>query len=99
MNTTGFLRGYMAKNMSAQKFINVVIDGIAKEFEDEVAIDIISKEEYEIVFKKYRFIISNKVIDELKSKSPYAVDKFLLMEFKKQGFDFDEERSQYKILF
>ena len=86
MNTTGFLRGYMAKNMSAQKIINVIIDGISKEFEDEVKIAI-ALQGYEIVFKKYRVVISNKVINELKSKSPYAVDKFLLMEFRKQGFD------------
>ena len=32
-------------------------------------------------------------IDEI--KSPYAVDRYILEEFEKQGFNFDRNRSQY----
>jgi hypothetical protein len=28
MNSTGFSRGYMAKNMKAESFINVVAEGV-----------------------------------------------------------------------
>lgn len=95
MNTTGFIRGYMAKNMSAESFIMVVVEALAREFEEEVNTISIKQNKYEILFKDYRVSINIDLIDELKSKSPYAVDKFLLQEFRKQGFSFDEDRSQY----
>lgn len=95
MNTTGFLRGYMAKNMTAERFINVVIEALSKEFQMKVEINNISKGVYEINFSDYRVNLNHNFINELKSKSPYEVDKFLLLELRKQGFDFDERRSQY----
>lgn len=95
MNTTGFLRGYMAKNMSVEKFIKVATEAIAKEFGEEANVNNIAQDRYEILFKVYRAVINNNKIAELKSKSPYAVDKFLLTKFRNQGFVFDEKRSQY----
>jgi hypothetical protein len=95
MNSTGFLRGYMAKNMSSESFINVVVKTISSEFNEDVQILNTSQDEYEIMLKNYKFIINSAVIDELRLKSPYALDRFLLNEFKAQGFDFHEERSQY----
>lgn len=50
MNTTGFLRGYMAENMTVERFINVVIETLSKEFQMEVRINNISKGVYEIKF-------------------------------------------------
>lgn len=91
MNTTGFLRGYMAKNMSAESFIKVVAEALAREFEEEVNTVSIIENEYEIWFAS----INTELINELKTKSPYAVDKYLLQEFSRQGFRFDESRSQY----
>ena len=95
MNTTGFIRGYIAKNMTAESFINVIIEALSKEFQVEVKINNISKGVYEIKFNNYRVNLNDNLINELKSKSPYAVDKFLLSELREQGFDFDERRSQY----
>ncbi|MCM0647352.1 hypothetical protein NBE98_03050 [Clostridium swellfunianum] len=95
MNSTGYIRGYMSKNMSAERFIQVVAEALSKEFEEEVKVNTKLKDEYEILFKDYKASINTELINELKSKSPYAVDKFLLQEFKKQGFTFDENRSQY----
>jgi hypothetical protein len=95
MNTTGFIRGYMAKNMSEESFIIVVAEALSREFEEEVNTIFISQNEYLILFKEYRGSINTNLIEELKSKSPYGVDKFLLQEFRKQCFSFDEDRSQY----
>jgi hypothetical protein len=95
MNSTGFIRGYMAKNMSAESFIIVVAEALSREFEEEVNTIFISQNEYLILFKEYRVSINTNLIEELKSKSPYGVDKYLLQEFRKQGFSFDEGRSQY----
>jgi hypothetical protein len=95
MNSTGFLRGYMAKNMSSESFINIVVKAISIEFNEHVQILNTSQDEYEIMLKNYKLTINSAVIDELRTKSPYALDRFLLSEFKAQGFDFHEERSQY----
>ena len=35
MNTSGYIRGYMAKNMSAVEFMNVVFNALRREFEEE----------------------------------------------------------------
>ena len=43
--------------------------------------------------KNYKIIMSNELIEEI--QSPYSVDRYVLEEFRKQGFDFDENRSQY----
>lgn len=95
MNITGFLRGYMAKASDADKFIKIVANAIGREFEDEVQIIDNSKNDYKIIFKGYEICINANQIEQLKSKSPYAVDRFLLTEFRKHGFKFDEYRSQY----
>jgi hypothetical protein len=95
MNTTGFIRGYMAKNMGSESFITVVAEALAREFEEEANTICIIKNEYEILFKDYRVSINTDLLNKLKAKSPYAVDKFLLQEFIKQGFSFYEDRSQY----
>jgi hypothetical protein len=95
MNSTGFIRGYMAKNMSAEEFIKVSAKALEREFEEEVIAITAEDNEYNISFKDYRVSINTDLINELKSKSPYGVDKYLLQEFRKQGFSFDEDRSQY----
>jgi hypothetical protein len=95
MNSTGFIRGYMAKNMSSESFVDIVVKAIATEFNENVHILKTSQDAYEIVLRNYKLTINNTEIDELRSKSPYALDRFLLNELKEQGFDFDEERSQY----
>lgn len=35
MNTSGYIRGYMAKNMNAVEFMNVVFNALRREFEEE----------------------------------------------------------------
>ena len=44
MNTTGFTRGYMAKNMSAENFIKVVVTALSREFEEEVKLERVNNE-------------------------------------------------------
>ena len=96
MNTTGFLRAYMAKGPDIDKFLRHVCDCISKEFEDEVKINNISEDEYEIIFKGYGVCLNKSQIEQLKKPgTPYALDSFLLNEFRKLGFEFDEYRSQY----
>lgn len=47
MNTTGFIRGYMSKNMAGEDFIEVVVSALNREFkeiENGVRLDKINNE-------------------------------------------------------
>lgn len=95
MNTSGYIRGYMAKNMKAEEFIVVVVSALNKEFEEiknGVKLGKIN-DEFIVSMDEYGVTLSKEQIDML--KSPYRVDKYILEEFKKQGFNFDRNRSQY----
>ncbi|MGN9166191.1 hypothetical protein ACTNDY_13075 [Tissierellaceae bacterium HCP3S3_D8] len=95
MNTTGFIRGYMVKNMKAEDFIKIVVSDLNKEFEEVkegVKLEN-TNDEFIITMEKYRITVSKELIDKL--KSPYGIDKYILEEFEKQGFTFDKNRSQY----
>lgn len=95
MNTSGFIRGYMAKNMKSESFLKFAAETISKEFGGSIIVNNTCQDAYEILFKGCRAVITNEKIDELRSKSPYEVDKYLLTSFRSQGFKFDERRSQY----
>lgn len=93
MNTSGFLRGYMAKNMNAEDFIKVVVTALSREFEEKVKLENINDDGFLITMKDYMVTMSKEFIDKL--KSPYGIDRFILEEFESQGFKFDKNRSQY----
>lgn len=93
MNTTGFIRGYMAKNMNAEDFIKVVVTALSREFEEEVKLKNISDNVFLVTMKDYKITMSTELINKL--KSPYEIDRFILEEFESQGFKFDKNRSQY----
>ena len=92
VNSSGMLRGYMSKNMKAEEFIEVVRKALSKEFEE-----VVNLEENDNIFtislKNYQVSMSKGLIEEI--QSPYSVDRYILDEFKKQGFEFDKNRSQY----
>jgi hypothetical protein len=68
---------------------------LAREFGVEVNTVSVKQNEYVIMFKGYNTFISTDLINELKAKSPYSVDRFLLQKFRNQGVSFSERRSQY----
>lgn len=93
MNTSGFIRGYMAKNMKAEEFIEVITKALSREFEEKVEL---KKENnnFKILMKDFEITISKDIIEKMQ-KDPYSIDKYILDEFSKQGFNFDKNRSQY----
>lgn len=93
MNTTGFIRGYMSKNMNDKDFIKVVVTAISREFEEEVQLVNIDNYTFIIKMNNYKIIMSKRLINSL--KSPYGIDRFILEQFENQGFEFDRNRSQY----
>lgn len=96
MNSSGWLRSIMAVNMEAEKFLIHVADIIGKEFEEDVLVLEVLKGEYMVIFKEYTSLISEDLVEKLKMEfDPYLVDKHILNDFIKQGFEFDKRRSQY----
>lgn len=93
MNTLGFQRGYMAKNMRAEDFIKVVVKAISREFQEKVNLDTTKNNEFIISLSEFKTILSKEFIDE--HKTPYGLDRFILKDFEKQGFKFEINRSQY----
>lgn len=93
MNTSGIQRGYMAKNMKAEEFIKVVVNALSREFGKEVKLEIINDNEFKISLDNYKIKMSKELIE--KHKTPYGIDRLILESFRKQGFRFDVNRSQY----
>ena len=93
MNSSGYIRGYMSKNMNADRFIEVVAGALKREFKEEEVNLKKFNNRFKISMGKYNLEMSNNLIDEL--KSPYGVDRYILEEFENQGFVFDSNRSQY----
>ena len=93
MNTLGFQRGYMAKNMKVEKFLNVIIETLSREFEKEIKVEDIGGDQIRIVIDRYEVRTSMKYLEGI--KSPYGIDRFILESLQKDGFGFDINRSQY----
>lgn len=99
MNTTGFIRGYMAKNMDAERYLKVVIEAIEKEFQWEVTC------EQELNYNEIKYILTIEktyivkldvdMLKKLQEKSPYSLDKYIYEKLIEQGVDIDKARSQY----
>ena len=92
MNTTGFIRGYMSKNMSDRDFMEIVRKALSREFEDRVELNE-RNNKFEIVMNSYKIEMTKEIVEEV--KSPYGIDRYILREFERQGFSFDRDRSQY----
>ncbi len=78
VNTSGYIRGYMSKNMKAEDFIKVVVSALNREFEEikeGVSLEY-NDNEFIISMGKYKVVISKELIDKL--KSPYGIDKYIL---------------------
>lgn len=93
MNTCGIWRGYMAKNYESEKFIRHVAECLSKEFKKEFRVDEIKKDEFEITMDKYKTRMTKKYIKE--HQNVYNLDRLILEDFRKQGFEYDKHRSQY----
>lgn len=95
MNTSGLIRGYMAKNMKTEEFMQMVISALNMEFDDimEGVILKTTGNKFIIRMEEYEVILEKEFAEKI--KSPYGIDKYILDEFEKQGFKPDKNRSQY----
>ncbi len=94
MNVTGFIRGYMAKNLNVNEFIERVLNTMSKEFEFNYSIKE-DNEEFIITLGEYNLKIVKEEAKKLKEKGPFALDRYILDLMQSNGFDYDINRSQY----
>lgn len=94
MNTQGWLRGLMAKNMEDELFVRHVAECLSKEFDLPVNV-FEGKDEYAIRLDQYEVTISKATANELRKRGAYTLDRMLLDELKKKGLEFSNDRSQY----
>lgn len=96
MNSSGWLRTIMAVHYEEEKFIRTILDTMGKEFEKEIIILEIMKNNYLISMDDYSLIIDKTMISSLKGPiGPYRLDRYILEAFMIQGFEFDKRRSQF----
>jgi len=94
MNTQGWIRGYMAKNMEEEKFLHHVVECLEREFEIASSISK-TNDGYIVKQGDHKCSISIENLASLKKKGAYALDRYILDQFRGKGFDFEMTRSQY----
>lgn len=94
MNTQGWIRGYMAKNMEEEKFLAHVAECFKREFEMDSSVER-EEDKYYIKLGAYETQINAADLCSLKLKGAYCLDAFLIDQLQSRGFGFDKYRSQY----
>ena len=94
MNTQGWIRGLMAKNMEDGKFLEHVTECLSGEFEMPAEI-IRNADVYLIKLGNYNLTLSKYEVNEKRSRGPYTLDRVVLDRLKENGLEFDQRRSQY----
>ena len=92
MNTTGFIRGYMAKNQDGEKFLKhvlVTVERQLQEWDPNYEVQLIKLSNYEVLVKNDKetinFTISESQLALFQSRSPYTLDRFIWKELEDKG--------------
>ena len=94
MNTQGWIRGMVAKNMEPEKFFYHVVECFGREFEVSSSANK-TDGGYSIKLGEYECSVSLEKAASLQQKGAYTLDRYLLDQFRAKGFDFEVTRSQY----
>lgn len=94
MFTSGWIRGYIARNSPNDKFVRFLVNTISKEFNLKTEIWIFGSS-YDIGIGQYKINIKISDAKALQNTSPYTLDKYILDNLKAQGLKFSTDRSQY----
>lgn len=87
-------RFLILKQYTPKMFFEYVCLLIGKEFNTEIYY-MIGEKKYILKMLKYTVEIEEEEIGKLQNKEPYALDKYLLEELKKQGLYFETKKSTY----
>ena len=102
MNSTGFIRGYMAKNMEKEKFLEHVVwvlERQLQEWDDSYQVNIIKRDDFIISVQKNNVTIGVTIcaskLASLQAASPYALDRYLWTELKDKGLQLKVKNGNY----
>jgi hypothetical protein len=92
MNISGFIRSYMANNLSSEEFLKHVaglIENQLKEWDTHYEIFVMKLSTYEIMVKNktvyYHVQLSEDDIETLQNEEPFELDRMIWRELEKQG--------------
>lgn len=92
MNTTGFIRGLMSKNVSSEdylKHVTTTVEQQLQEWDPSYEVFVMKLSNYEIIVKKelqyYNLTLPEAEVIALQDKSPYSLDRKIWSELVDQG--------------
>ncbi|MFC2947987.1 hypothetical protein [Virgibacillus sediminis] len=98
MKATGFIRGYMAKNLDEEKFLHHVVGVIEQqlqEWDETYKVDIFKSEDYTVSVQQKTHIseitISPSQLTSLQLQSPFSLDRYIWTKLKEHGVTFKDE--------
>lgn len=86
------IRSYQSRGRNVEEFLEVVVKAIGLEFNKKVSLENID-DNFVVSMDSYKMEMTKELAEDL--KSPYGLDRHILEEFRKQGFEFEISRSQY----
>lgn len=95
MNSLGFVRGYMAKNMDVENFTKAVATALGREFDFNVEVNNINDLYLFSLDNRYKIGVNKTLILHLMRRSPYALDRYILETIIEMGYELDKDRSSY----
>lgn len=94
MNSSGWMRGYMAKSYSAEDFIihvGTTIEDQLQEWDPAYAVNIMKMRDYIFVVRKeetfYEMTLTEEEVEVLQNRSPYSLDWEIWTELEEQGIE------------
>ncbi|WP_026909077.1 hypothetical protein [Paucisalibacillus globulus] len=102
MNTTGFIRGYMAKNQDGEIFLKhvlVTVERQLQEWDSNYEVQLIKLSNYEVLVKNGKeiinFTISKPQLASFQSSSPYKLDQYIWRELKNNAVPIKDWNGNY----
>ena len=92
----GYLRGYIIKYFSNEKFINMVVTTLNYRFMEkgqEVKLEV-NEDEYIVTMDEYKVVLDDKFIET--ERYSYGVERYILEEFESQGYNLDKKKGLFK---
>ncbi|GGA93061.1 hypothetical protein [Ornithinibacillus halotolerans] len=102
MNTSGFIRGLMAKNVDEETFLTHVVSSIEKqlkEWDEYYVVRLVKLTNYVVVVQNGNLIISVPIsksqLISFQSQSPYSLDRYIWNELHRKAVMIGESNGNY----
>lgn len=102
MNVSGFIRGYMSKNMTGETFFMKVADTIEKqlqEWDSTYHVLLLKLKDYVLIVQKgetsYELTISEQELAQHQSRSPFSLDHKIWCVLQQEGLQIVKGKGNY----